>query len=392
MAFDLLDLLILVAVVYAVIRGEQTGLIRQFFSLGGFIGGLVVGALLAPSVSSLATSPTSKEVIIIAVVLGTTALLSGLGEYIGQVLAKKEEHYHIGRVDNVLGSVFGGAMVLLSTWMIAGMLVGTPYPALNQLFNGSETVRLLDDTLPPAPSVLSRLERLVDPNGFPQVFAGLEPVPTGPITPATSAQVASAVALDRASTVKIQGYGCGGLVSGSGFVVSPGLVMTNAHVVAGISEPVVIDDNGRHTATVVEFDPSMDVTVLRVNDLAGPALNFSAKEVGSGTPAVVLGYPGGGNFTAGAAGVIDERLATGRTIYNSGITTREIYELQAVIVPGNSGGPLVTPDGTVIGIVFARSETSSDVGYALTSKEVLGQLSQAKSATGSVGTGACAAD
>ena len=352
MSLNLLDLLILTVVIYAIVRGAKTGLARQFFSLGGFLLGLIMGALLAPYISRLVSDPTGKEIMIIAVVLGCTAVMSGLGEYLGIVLAKQEKRLHLGKIDNVLGAVFGAVMVLIGAWLIAGMLVGTQYQSLNQLFSGSGTIRLLDETLPPAPSILSRLERLVDPNGFPQVFAGLEPAPSGPIVPANAAQVASAVRADQASVVKVQGYGCGGLVSGSGFIVAPGLVMTNAHVVAGITNPIITDAYGRHTATVVEFDPSMDVAVLRANNLAGPVLKLSTTEVASGTPAVVLGYPGGGAFTAGEAGVIDERLATGRTIYNYGITTREIYELQAVVEPGNSGGPLVLPDGTVIGIVF----------------------------------------
>ncbi len=392
MSFNLLDLLILAVVIYAIVRGAKTGLSRQFFSLGGFLLGLIIGAFIAPYISKLVSNPMGKEVIIIAVVLSCTAIFSGLGEYIGVVLAKQERQLHLGRVDNILGAVFGAVMVLVGAWLIAGMLIGTPYQSLNRLLNGSGTIRLLDETLPPAPSILSRLERLVNPNGFPQVFTGLEPAPSGPIVPATAAQVASAVKADRASVVKIQGYGCGGLVSGSGFVAAPGIVMTNAHVVAGIANPVIIDAYGRHTATVVEFDPSMDVAVLRANNLAGPVLRLSPTEVAPGTPAVVLGYPGGGVFTAGEAGVIDERLATGRTIYNTGITTREIYELQAVVEPGNSGGPLVLPDGTVIGIVFARSETNPDIGYALTFKEVQSQLIAGENSQGSTGTGACAAD
>jgi S1-C subfamily serine protease len=391
MSLNLLDLIILAAVSAAIIRGLQTGIVRQFFSLGGFVAGLVFGAMLAPYLSSFFNNPVAKEVIIV-VVLGVTAALSGFGELIGQVLAKQERKFHLGKIDNLLGSVFGGAMVLVGVWLIASMIIGTPFRDLNQLFSGSGVVRLLDTYMPPAPSMLSRLERIVNPNGFPQVFAGLEPAPSGTITAAASKEVAMAVKADRLSTVKVQGYGCGGLVSGSGFVAAPSLVMTNAHVVAGITNPIVIDDNGRHNAAVVAFDPNLDVAVLRVGNLAGQPLALSSKDVVAGTPAVVLGYPGGGVFTPGPAAVLDERFATGRNIYNAGITGREIYELQAVVEPGNSGGPLVLPDGTVIGVVFARSETNNNLGYALTSTEIQSHLAQAKSASASVATGACAAE
>jgi S1-C subfamily serine protease len=392
MVFDLLDLLILVAFVYAIVRGAKTGVVRQFFSLGGFILGLVIGALIAPYASKVVANPMGKEIIIITVVLGTTALLSILGEQVGQLLAKQEKKLHLGRIDNILGALFGGIMVLIGVWLLAAMLVGTSNQTLTQLVSDSATVQFLDQHLPPTPSVLSRLERIVDPNGSPQVFAGLEPAPSGPINPATPAQVASATAADRRSTVKIQGYGCGGLVSGSGFVVAPGLVMTNAHVVAGIASPVVLDDNGRHVASVVVFDPDMDVAILRTTGLAGPVLPLSSNEVSPGTQAVILGYPGGGAFTVGPVGVIDERLAAGRNIYNAGLVEREIYELQAVVEHGNSGGPLALPDGTVIGLIFARSQTNTNVGYALTSKEVLTYVDQGKAAHGSISRGACAAD
>jgi S1-C subfamily serine protease/uncharacterized membrane protein required for colicin V production len=390
MSFDLLDLAIIIGIILAIIRGASVGIVRQFFSLGGFVGGLIVGAFVALRASNFALDPVLKGAIIIGVILAVTAALSGLGEYLGQLLAKEESHLPIGVIDNILGAIFGAAMILLGTWLIAGMLVGTPYPSINGIIDNSGIVRLLDQHLPAAPSVLSRLERVVDPNGFPQVFSGIEPKPTGPISTATDAEVASAVQADRASVVKIQGYGCGGLVSGTGFVVAPGLIMTNAHVVAGIAEPVVIDDNGHHATQVVEFDPNLDLAVLRVSDLAGTPLYLSSVDASPGMHAVILGYPGGGAFTASAGGVIDERLANGRNIYNEGLASREIFELQAVVQPGNSGGPLTAADGEVLGIVFARSETNPNLGYALTSIEVLPQLNQAEHATDTVSTGACA--
>jgi len=391
MSFNVLDLIIVIAVLMAVGRGATSGFVRQIFSLGGFLGGLMLGAAIAPYFGRLVGDPALRSVIILLVVLAVATAIGGLGEVAGHYLAHWAEKLRIGALDNVLGAVFGGITILLSFWLIASMIVGTPYLALNQLVNGSGIIRSLDRSLPPAPTVISRLVRLVDPNGFPRVFTGLEPLVGGSVTPATTAEVASAIRADQASTVKVEGSGCGGLVSGSGFVAAAGLVMTNAHVVAGIANPTVIDAFGRHNATVVEFDPNMDIAVLRADNLAGPVLPLETKEMAPGTHAVVLGYPGGGPFAAVEAGIIDERLATGRNIYDAGITDREIYSLQTVVQPGNSGGPLVLADGRVIGLVFARSENNSNLGYALTAAEITARLHDAINSRGSTGSGACAA-
>ena len=182
------------------------------------------------------------------------------------------------------------------------------------------------------------------------------------------------MAADAPSTVKIEGSGCGVIQEGSGFVVAPGLVVTNAHVVAGISRPIVIDQYGDHPATAALYDSRLDIAVLRVpglRDQPASLLEGSAL-VGSGSAAAVLGYPEGGPFKAVPAGVADAFEATGLDIYGNATVTREIYELDAVIQPGNSGGPLIASgdkaagirDGTVIGVVFARSTTDTSVGYA----------------------------
>jgi S1-C subfamily serine protease len=209
------------------------------------------------------------------------------------------------------------------------------------------------------------------------------------------------VGADAPSTVKIEGTGCGVIREGSGFVVAPGLVVTNAHVVAGILSPFAIDEFGRHPATAALYDPRLDIAVLRVPGLRDPPstpLQGSAL-VARGSTAAVLGYPEGGPFAAVPAGVADAFDATGLDIYGNATVTREIYELDAVVQPGNSGGPLVASgdaadgirDGTVIGVVFARSTTNADVGYALALPAVNHDIAEAESSDSTVSTGACAA-
>jgi S1-C subfamily serine protease len=152
----------------------------------------------------------------------------------------------------------------------------------------------------------------------------------------------------------------------------------------------VEDDNGSHSGTVIWFDPNLDFAVLRVSNLAGKSLVISDKHVATGTPGVVLGYPGGGSFTANPAAVMDQFTAVGRDIYGRGQTSRDVYELRANVIPGNSGGPLVAKDGAVIGVIFAESTTYKHVGYALTTSQISDAINQAAARNRTVGTGQCA--
>jgi S1-C subfamily serine protease len=255
----------------------------------------------------------------------------------------------------------------------------------------SRILQALDRSLPPAPDVLARLDRALGSGALPRVFTGLEPSPPTAVTGPNAAAVQAAAAAGRAATVRVEGLGCGGLLEGSGFVAGDGLVATNAHVVAGVDRPVVVDAKGTHRATVVLFDPDLDFAVLRTTNLAAAPLPLASSNSARGTVGAALGYPGGGDFTVQPAAVLDRRIAIGRNIYGSGLIRRDIYTLQAVVRPGNSGGPLVTPDGTVIGVIFATSTVNGNIGYALTSSEVLSDLHAAAN-SGTVATGACVAD
>jgi S1-C subfamily serine protease len=236
---------------------------------------------------------------------------------------------------------------------------------------------------------LSSLNKLIDPNGFPQVFNGLEPSPHSTAPMPSLGSFDGVVKAAAASVVKVEGTGCGGIVEGSGFVASNNRVATNAHVVAGVANPKVIDDNGIHNTRVIWFDPDLDLAVLQVGNLAGKPLQLNSAEQASNTTGVVLGYPGGGSFTAQPAAIIDHFTAYGRNIYDQGSTVRDIYSLHAKIIPGNSGGPVLGADGQVLGIVFATSTTYNNVGYALTGHQVAGELATAEKSTTVRSTGSC---
>jgi S1-C subfamily serine protease len=239
------------------------------------------------------------------------------------------------------------------------------------------------------PSVFSRVQAFLSAEGFPPVFVGLSPPVAGPVELPDAAETAAIAGQASDSVVKVLGLACGDLQEGSGFVAAHGLVVTNAHVVAGESSTDVVIGGSSYRATTVLFDPSFDLAVLRTAAPLGPPLPIASAQVGRGTKAAVLGYPEDGGLTVDAAGVTAVLDAEGRDIYNEGLVIRSVYQLEANVRPGNSGGPLVSAGGAVVGVVFSRSTVDADVGYALASPGVLQRVLEAEQSKTAVGNGAC---
>lgn len=386
-----LDLLVVVLALGALMRGLEMGLVRQLGSSAGFFGGLFAGAALGGYFLKDSNMTTTTRVALsLLMTFGTATFLSSLGEFGGASIKQRIQQHKVDKVDRALGAVLGGATLLAGVWLGASFLGSLPSPFIQKQVKTSAIVAALNKELPAAPSIVSKFGHIIAPNGFPNVFTGLEPrVNTNTPLPSIG-DLDSAVQQDRASVVKIEGRGCGGIVDGSGFVAGDGLVATNAHVVAGVSNPMIIDGNGEHRTTVVWFDQDLDLAVLRASNLAGDPLTMKSQTAANGSSAAVLGYPGGGDFTADPAAVMDSFKAVGRNIYNQGETKRDVYSVKADVVPGNSGGPLVAKDGSVIGVVFAQSTSYDQVGYALTMPQVIQEINQASSRTQAVATGTCA--
>ncbi|HWT56069.1 MAG TPA: MarP family serine protease, partial [Candidatus Microsaccharimonas sp.] len=332
----------------------------------------------------------AKSIVTLVTTLGVAFLFLTIGEYLGILLKTKLTLKRIDAADNTLGSGLAVISVLVAVWLSASIVQSTQLAGLQDTIKGSRIVTLLDRHLPAAPTVIASIGKLIDPNGFPEVFSGSEPVPPANVPLPDLGDLEAAVRADAASVVKIQGQGCGGIVDGSGFVVGNGLVATNAHVVAGIHTPYIIDSNGTRTAAAIWFDPDLDLAVLRTSRLAGTPLVFNTTEASQGTAGAVIGYPGGGSFSAKPAAILDSFTATGRNIYGQGNVLRKVYELRADIIPGNSGGPVIAKDGSVIGVVFAESTSYKHVGYALTSGAVAQEITQARARNQQVSTGTCA--
>jgi S1-C subfamily serine protease len=373
---DVLDIVILALVAFAAYRGLRQGAVLQLFSYAGFWGGFLVGAAASIWTTQLVSSTVAKAAVALGTAFLAALLLSALGRLIGTPIWRLLRRLHLGGVDAFLGALVSAGATLLAVWLVAGVLVAVPILALSRQIRDSAVIRVLNRTLPSPPSVLGHLERFASASHFPLVFNTVDPVAVGPVPKATAAEVAEAVRADGGSLVKVAGIGCGALEEGSGFVVSPGVVVTNAHVIAGVPHPYVIARDGeRFSVTVVYFNPRYDLALLRVPGLEEPPLSLDPTKVPRGTRAVVLGYPGGGSFRARAAGVMEGFDAVGRDIYDRSITVRPVYEIDAVVIPGNSGGPLVLPNGEVIGVVFSRLISNPDIGYALSSPGVLHQIS-----------------
>ena len=272
---------------------------------------------------------------------------------------------HLGTLDGVLGVGVAAVAVLLSAWLLASVLTQSSYSWVNSQIQRSDVLRAINDVLPPAPGVFSEVRTLLADPSFPSVFAGVSPTAAPPVAVPSSGTASTIAAGAARSTVKVLGQACGYVQEGSGFVAAPGLVVTNAHVVAGEPSTQIQVGNVAYPATPVLYDPEFDLAVLRTGAPVGPPLTVDPDESGRGAQAAVLGYPENGPLSVKPAGVAAVLTAEGRDIYDQKNVVRKVYEIDADVQPGNSGGPLVGTDGQVIGVVFSRSTVSDDVGYAL---------------------------
>ena len=389
---DLLDLFLIAIIVLAAFSGFRRGAVLQILTFGGLLVGLLVGAAVAPSFAKLAKDPSTQALIALISFLAIAAVGDGVGWMIGSRLYAVARTSRFGALDAAGGSVVAVVAVALAIWFVGLNLAAGPFPSLARQIRGSAVVRGLDHILPPPPSLLAQVRRFLDRFGFPEVFAGLPPAPGGAVRGPNQTQANRAFQKAARSTVRVVGRGCGGIQEGSGFVVSPHYVVTNAHVVAGVSNPQVQIQNGGNgqPGVPVLFDPRVDIAVLRVANQPGPVLRLLPHEVARGAVGAVVGYPGGGTLTGVAAANRRVLDAVGKDIYGRHTVTRGIYELQAKVHPGNSGGPFILVNGNVAGLVFAASTTDPGIGYAITSTEARPDVNSGVGESRSVSTGPCA--
>jgi S1-C subfamily serine protease len=371
-------------------QGAQVGGVIQVCAIVGFFGGLYIGARLASHTVTFGHTPTSRTALALSTMLLVAFSFGMAGRILGGILTSRMHRGPDRTIDAVFGVAVAVLAALVTVWLLASTMVNSSSSTLDTAILQSRIINSLDGVLPAPPSLFSKAQGFLTAEGFPPVLAALAPASALPVALPSDAQLRQAVLTAGPSTVKVEGYGCGVLQEGSGFVAAPGLVVTNAHVVAGIAQPLVQAGTTVRATKVVLFDPSYDLAVLRVPGLTAAPLRLDPTSVNRGTQGAVLGYPGGGPFTVDAAGVMAEFVAQSHDIYGKGTTLRNVYELDTHVMPGNSGGPLVLPDGEVVGVVFSRSTVNATVGYALTSPDVLSRLALAEAAVQPVSTGGCA--
>ncbi len=385
------DWVLLVLVAAAGVHGLRLGAAMQVLSFGGFWLGLFIGALLTPLILGDVHSTVAKTVLAAVIMFGMAGLLGGLGRVLGNHSSLVLQRLRLGPLDSGFGAAVAVFATLVAAWLVASIVVNSRYTSIDAALKNSKILQAMDSILPSPPGVFARIESFLAAEGFPVVFTGLPPSALGPVTLPSNTAVRDAVAVAEPSTVQVAGQGCGVIQEGSGFVVAPDYVVTNAHVVAGIPHPSVLDVRGRHAAYAMLFDPELDIAVLYVPGLSDPRATLDDGLVDRGTTGAVLGYPEGGPFTAGGAAVEAVFQATGLDIYGQNQTVRTVYQLSATVEPGNSGGPLVDTSGVVVGVVFARSTTESNVGYALAMPKVMSDIATGERHPTSqpVSTGGC---
>lgn len=391
---NVVDLVVIGVAGLAAYRGWRRGFLGQVLELGGGFVGLVIGVSLGPSVADALTSEPGLSAALISIFFVLLAV--SLGQTAGFLVAHRfsgvVERARLGHLDSGLGSGFGVVVWLLSFWLIGSLLVSGPSMSLAKALRHSAVLRATNGVMPEPPNVLAYLRQYLDTSGFPQVFAGL-PRLTEPVDLPSGRAPRRAIEAGRASTVRVVLEACGGIQLGSGWVIDPDSVVTNAHVVAGGRDVTIQQLNGSDLrGRVVLFDPETDIAIVHVSGtLDGLPLPLEDTIQERGTPGATLGYPGdaGGEFDPQPAAVQASYEATGRDIYGRRLVTRMVYELRSSVRQGDSGGPFVLPDGRVAGVVFAASTTDDAVGYALTGAEVSDEIDRGSPRSEPVSTGNC---
>jgi S1-C subfamily serine protease len=392
---DLLDLALIVIAAAFAISGYRQGFIVGSLSFVGFVGGAVLGAEFGPAIARAIVGGSTQQDVVAVILLVSFAIIgqfaaSSIGAAMRQTMTSRSST----TIDAIGGSGVSVLSMLLIAWAIGSVLISSPFTVVDQQVNNSVVLGTLDKIMPsPAKTMFSEFRRMLATGPFPQVFSDIGAAHLFPVQAPDPAVLNSPGYLAaRSRVVKVQGTApsCDRSIEGSGFVYAPDHVLTNAHVVAGVTQgPMVTTPDGTtHPATVVYYDPQVDIAILYVPNLGLTPLPF-AGPAQNGADAVVAGYPLDHSFTQAAARIGGVQNAVGPDIYQTGQVTRQIYEIKAVVEPGNSGGPLLSPSGTVYGVVFAAAVGVPDTGFALTSTEVEADANAGASQTMAVSTQGC---
>jgi S1-C subfamily serine protease len=394
---DTLDVVLIIVCLGFALSGYRQGFVVGFLSFVGFIGGGALGAKYANALHSRIHLHMNAALFGLLVVVVAAMVGQLIATLIGASLRREMSWRPLRTLDSVAGGLISVVSVLLVAWLVGTALANASSGGVSRQVRNSSVLQGVDQLMPSAATTwFGSFRRLLDQdlsgNGFPEVFGGITNNDTAPTRPPDPKLARSAVVrLAKPAVVKVIGVAdsCSRQLEGSGFLFAAGRVMTNAHVVAGVTSPSVRTTGGdTFAARVVLYDPERDIAVLDVPGLVGRTLTF-AGPLNRGQGAIVTGYPENGPFTAVAARIRSVQNARGPDIYQNRQVTRQIYSLDSTVRPGNSGGPLLTPSGQVAGVVFAAAVDNEHLDYALTAAEVASDASFGARATATVSTEGC---
>lgn len=390
---NLLDLIVLALAVSAVVGGYRVGFLARVLSWVGLVLGFYVAVRVLPvAIDTLGRGQPSTRLLVAA---GVLVFGSFAGQALGLVLGGQLRRFlpfgGFRTADRAAGALAGGLSVAIGLWLLIPALADVSGAPARQV-RTSTVARLLDDIAPRPPDTFQALRRLLGNSPFPRVFADLRPSIDAGAPPADSGLPPEVQQRVLQSIVKIEGIACDRLQEGTGFVVGDGVVVTNAHVVAGERTVRVVRPNKRAAdARVVVFDKNRDLAVLAVPGLGLPALGLGTAS--EGDRGAVFGHPGGQPEVRVAPAQITQQVrARGLDLYGREETERDVFVLAANLAPGDSGAPLVDQGGAVVGVAFAVAPDRSGTSYALTRAELDAALRAYQAAPGGrSSTGDCLA-
>ena len=366
-----LDVVLVVLALFALFAGLRLGLLARVATWVGLLVGLAASTLVVPAVLERVETPGAgtRLLLALAVVVVTVSVGSRIGGAIGQRLRNAVADTVLGGPDRLAGGLAGLAGLVVLTWLVAPAAADVPGGVARQV-RESTVVATVADTLPPAPPVVDTLAQAVSRVPFPDVLGPLQPAPALGPPPSQLPVTGAVLATVTRSTVNVEGRGCGLVLGeGSGWVVAPGLVVTNAHVVEQLREVSIRrDDGATRPATVVARDDERDLALLAVDDLDRPPLARATP--GEGDEVVIAGHPGGQDQVRVAPGRIDRVQSTvGRTT-DGRVVTRDVVFLAASLLQGDSGAPVADAQGRVVATAFAIAPDVDTTAYAVSDSEL----------------------
>ena len=400
MIISWVDVVVVILALLAAVSGWRHGVAVALLSFVGVLIGAVLGLRLAPLVAAQVESQQAKVLLGVGAVVLLVALGEATGVYLGRFIRDRIRREGTLKVDSTLGAGVQAVAVVVAAWLIALPLASTGFPTLTGGIRDSRVLAGVDGVMPDAARELpAELRQILDDSGFPDVVSPFSRTPVAAVGPPDSSLAQDPIVTevrDRVLKVRGRAPSCRRALEGTGFVVAPQRVMTNAHVVAGTSSTTVevTTDSGRSRrldAEVIHYDPQVDVAVLDVPALEEEPLRFTPDPAGVGDDTIIVGYPLDGPYTV-TPGKVRERIRLrGPDIYEQGSVVRDVYTVRAVVRSGNSGGPMITPDGRVVGVVFGAALDDSETGFVLTAEQVAEALNVAADDSATpVDTGECA--